>query len=67
MKMMGSATHSVQFINKESNFFSFDLQFSMDNYRGLIQDMSPQDREVNTNLVLIPFQSSHFQRGVTTF
>ena len=67
MKMMSSATHSVQFINKMSDFFSFDFQFSMDNYRGLIQDMSPQDREVNTNLVLIPFQSSHFQRGVTTF
>ena len=24
-----------------------DLQFSMENYRGLIQDMSPQDREVS--------------------
>lgn len=43
-------SHTAQFTNKKSKLFSFHLQFSMDNYRGLIQDMSPQDREVN-NLV----------------
>ena len=42
---------SAQFINKKSNFYSLDPQFSMDNYRGLIQDMSPQDREVTISSV----------------
>lgn len=36
----------------------------MDNYRGLIQDMSPQDREVNINLTY-HFDPDTFKRGVT--
>ena len=43
---INGVTHLAQFISKKANVYSFDLQFSMDNYRGLIQDMSPQDREV---------------------
>ena len=46
MKFLLSSTLTRLFRFSKWNLFSFDLQFSMDNYRGLIQDMSPQDREV---------------------